>query len=95
MEPPRNLSEMIIDSIVAEVRAHREAIFEECGYDLDQFDNRTRQNSAQLKNDFFNSKRPNETEYPLVVKLGNYMTKNNLDFRTLAEKLKHKWAEKR
>lgn len=42
---------MIIDSIVAEVRAHREAIFEECGYDLDQFDNRTRQNSAQLKNE--------------------------------------------
>lgn len=50
---------------------------------------------AQLKNDFFNAKRPGETEYPLVVKLGNYMTKNNLDFRTLSEKLKQKWAEKR
>lgn len=50
---------------------------------------------AQLKNDFFNAKRPGETEYPLVVKLGNYMTKNNLDFRTLSEKLKQKWAAKR
>lgn len=50
---------------------------------------------AQLKNDFFNAKKPGETEYPLVVKLGNYMTKNNLDFRTLADKLKQKWAEKR
>jgi hypothetical protein len=40
---------MIIDSIVAEVRAHREAIFEECGHDLDQFEKRARQNSALLK----------------------------------------------
>lgn len=51
--------------------------------------------TTQLKNDFFNAKRPGESEYPLVVKLGNYMTKNNLDFRSLADKLKQKWATKR
>lgn len=51
--------------------------------------------SSQLKNDFFNAKRPSDPEYPLVVKLGDYMTKNNLDFKTLADKLKLKWAEKR
>lgn len=49
----------------------------------------------QLKNDFFNAKRPGENEYPLVVKLGDYMNKNNLDFKSLADKLKQKWAEKR
>jgi len=51
--------------------------------------------STQLKNDFFNAKRPGESEYPLVVKLGDYMNKNNLDFRSLADKLKQKWATKR
>lgn len=51
--------------------------------------------TTQLKNDFFNAKRPGEAEYPLVVKLGDYMTKNNLDFRSLADKLKQKWAKKR
>lgn len=51
--------------------------------------------ATQLKNDFFNAKRPGEPEYPLVVKLGNYMTKNNLDFKGLADKLKTKWSEKR
>jgi hypothetical protein len=51
--------------------------------------------TTQLKNDFFNAKRPGENEYPLVVKLGDYMTKNNLDFKSLADKLKSKWAEQR
>jgi len=51
--------------------------------------------TSQLKNDFFNAKRPGENEYPLVVKLGDYMTKNNLDFKSLADKLKSKWAEQR
>lgn len=51
--------------------------------------------TSQLKNDFFNAKRPGENEYPLVVKLGDYMTKNNLDFKSLAAKLKSKWAEQR
>jgi hypothetical protein len=51
--------------------------------------------STQLKNDFFNAKRPGESEYPLVVKLGNFMNKNNLDFRSLADMLKQKWATKR
>ena len=51
--------------------------------------------SNQLKNDFFNAKRPSEPEYPLVVKLGDYMTKNNLDFKKLAELLKQKWATAR
>lgn len=48
--------------------------------------------TSQLKNDFFNAKRPGENEYPLVVKLGDYMNKNNLDFRALADRLKQKWA---
>lgn len=51
--------------------------------------------TTQLKNDFFNAKRPSDPEYPLVVKLGDYMTKNNLDFVGLANRLKQKWAEKR
>jgi hypothetical protein len=51
--------------------------------------------SGQLKNDFFNAKRPGEPEYPLVVKLGDYMNKNNLDFLKLSEMLKQKWATKR
>ena len=46
---------------------------------------------GQLKNDFFNAKRPGETEYPLVVKLGDYMTKNKLDFKDLQSALKEKW----
>ncbi len=50
--------------------------------------------SSQLKNDFFNAKRPGESEYPLVVKLGDYMNKNGIDFRSLAEKLKVKWSNK-
>ena len=48
--------------------------------------------TTQLKNDFFNAKRPSEPEYPLVVRLGDYMTKNKLDFKDLAELLKQKWA---
>jgi hypothetical protein len=51
--------------------------------------------SGQLKNDFFNAKKPDATEYPLVVKLGNYMTKNKLNFVDLIEMLKHKWAKPR
>jgi hypothetical protein len=51
--------------------------------------------SGQLKNDFFNAKKPDAPEYPLVVKLGNYMTKNNLDFTKLIDLLKHKWAKPR
>jgi hypothetical protein len=50
--------------------------------------------TTQLKNDFFNAKRPGENEYPLVVKLGDYMTKNNLGFKELADRLKQKWAKK-
>jgi hypothetical protein len=60
-------------------------------YDLQYYGDAT----TQLKNDFFNAKRPNEPEYPLVVKLGDYMNKNNLDFKSMADKLKQKWAEKR
>lgn len=60
-------------------------------YDLQYYGDST----TQLKNDFFNAKRPDDPEYPLVIKLGNYMTKNNLDFRSLADKLKQKWATKR
>jgi hypothetical protein len=51
--------------------------------------------SGQLKNDFFNAKKPDATEYPLVVKLGDYMTKNKLNFVDLIEMLKHKWAKPR
>lgn len=50
--------------------------------------------TSQLKNDFFNAKRPSEAEYPLVVKLGDYMTKNKLDFAKLSDMLKNKWAAK-
>lgn len=51
--------------------------------------------SGQLKNDFFNAKKPDDPEYPLVVKLGDYMNKNDLSFTKLADVLKQKWAEKR
>jgi hypothetical protein len=51
--------------------------------------------SGQLKNDFFNARKPDQTEYPLVVKLGDYMTKNKLNFVDLIEMLKHKWAKPR
>jgi hypothetical protein len=40
---------MIIDPIVAEVRANREAIFAECGYDLDRFNAHMREVSERLK----------------------------------------------
>ena len=40
---------MIEDPIVAEVRAAREAIFAECGYDLDRFNAHMREVSEQLK----------------------------------------------
>jgi len=51
--------------------------------------------SGQLKNDFFNAKKPDSPEYPLVVKLGNYMTKKGIDFHQLADMLKTKWAKPR
>jgi hypothetical protein len=51
--------------------------------------------SGQLKNDFFNAKKPDSPEYPLVVKLGNYMNKKNLDFTQLTDALKAKWAKPR
>jgi hypothetical protein len=60
-------------------------------YDLQYYSDAT----TQLKNDFFNAKRPGDPEYPLVVKLGDYMNKNNLDFKSMADKLKQKWAKKR
>ncbi|HEY1049590.1 MAG TPA: hypothetical protein VGE39_07535 [Prosthecobacter sp.] len=40
---------MIEDPIVAEVHAAREAIFAECGYDLDRFNAHMREVSEQLK----------------------------------------------
>jgi hypothetical protein len=49
---------------------------------------------SSLKNDFFNSKRPGNPEYPLVVKLGDYMTKNKMDFNDLQAALKNKWKNK-
>jgi hypothetical protein len=48
---------------------------------------------CRLKIDFFNAKRPGEAEYPLVVKLGDWMTKHRLDFKDLADMLKAKWAK--
>lgn len=51
--------------------------------------------SGQLKNDFFNAKKPDSPEYPLVVKLGDYMIKRNLDFTELVGMLKQKWAKPR
>ena len=47
---PRRTHLMInTDSIVEEVRSNREAIFKECGFDLEQFDKRARQQTDQLK----------------------------------------------
>ncbi|HCN30399.1 MAG TPA: hypothetical protein DIT64_16985 [Verrucomicrobiales bacterium] len=40
---------MTTDPIVAEVRANREAIFAECGYDLDRFNAHMREVSERLK----------------------------------------------
>ncbi|MDI1310699.1 hypothetical protein [Prosthecobacter sp.] len=40
---------MTTDPIAAEVRANREAIFAECGYDLDRFNAHTREVEEQLK----------------------------------------------
>jgi hypothetical protein len=51
--------------------------------------------SGQLKNDMFNAKKPDSPEYPLVVKLGDYMNKKNMDFPELIDGLKHKWAKPR
>ena len=51
--------------------------------------------SGQLKNDMFNAKKPDSPEYPLVVKLGDYMNKKNIDFPELIDMLKAKWAKPR
>lgn len=51
--------------------------------------------SGQLKNDFFNAKKPDSPEYPLVVKLGDYLNKNNLTINDLTDRLKTKWAKPR
>ena len=51
--------------------------------------------SGQLKNDMFNAKKPDSPEYPLVVKLGDYMNKKNMDFPELIDMLKAKWAKPR
>ncbi len=40
---------MNTDPIVAEVRANREAIFAECGYDLDRFNAHMREVGERLK----------------------------------------------
>jgi len=40
---------MTTDPIVAEVRANREAIFAECGYDLDRFNAHMREVGERLK----------------------------------------------
>jgi hypothetical protein len=50
---------------------------------------------AQLKNDMFNAKKPDSQEYPLVVKLSNYLTKNKLKINDLVEMLKKKWSTPR
>ena len=42
---------MTTDPIVAEVRANREAIFAECGYDLDRFNAHMREVSERLKSE--------------------------------------------
>ncbi len=42
---------MNADPIVAEVRANREAIFAECGYDLDRFNAHMREVSDRLKSE--------------------------------------------
>ncbi|HCN79420.1 MAG TPA: hypothetical protein DIT13_19835 [Verrucomicrobiales bacterium] len=42
---------MTTDPIVAEVRANREAIFAECGYDLDRFNAYMREVSERLKSE--------------------------------------------
>jgi len=47
--------------------------------------------TKQLENDLFNAKKPDDPEYPLVVKLGDWMIKNNIDLRGLSDMLKAKW----
>jgi hypothetical protein len=49
----------------------------------------------RLANDFFNAKKPDSPEYPLVVKLGDWMNARQLDFNSLSELLKNKWKSPR
>lgn len=75
-----------------------ELIMKQPGQELSKSADKLRQNityygdtSGTLANDLFNAKKPDGPEYEVGVKLGNYMAKNKLDARTLADRLKDKW----
>lgn len=52
-----------------------------------------RSNMGSLENDLFNAKKPGDREYPLAVRLTDYMNRNNMELRDLMAMLTAKWAD--
>jgi len=47
--------------------------------------------TQRLENDLFNAKKPGDREYPLAVKLADWLSKQGIDVKQLSEFLKKKW----